>query len=87
MIKNKLIKKIKEILSPLALPAVIYAENLIGQGFGETKKQIAIDFILEKLPLFLLPFKSIIRTVFSEVFDFAVEAAVKKLHSVQTNLL
>ena len=51
--KNKIIKKVKDLLSPLALPAVIYAENLIGKGFGETKKQIAIDFILGKLPLFL----------------------------------
>ena len=36
MLKNKLTIKIKEILTPLALPAVIFAENLIGEGFGDT---------------------------------------------------
>ena len=75
--KNKIIKKVKDLLSPLALPAVIYAENLIGKGFGETKKQIAIDFILGKLPLFLIPFKTVIRKVFSELFDCMIEASVK----------
>ncbi len=84
--KNKIIKKVKDLLSPLTLPAVIYAEDLIGKGFGETKKQIAIDFILGKLPLFLIPFKTVIRKVFSELFDCMIEASVKKLHSIQEDL-
>lgn len=84
--KNKIIMKVKDLLSPLTLPAVIYAENLIGKGFGETKKQIAIDFILGKLPLFLIPFKTVIRKVFSELFDCMIEASVKKLHSIQEDL-
>lgn len=84
--KNNIIKKIKNLLAPLALPAVIYAENLIGKGFGETKKQVAIDFILGKLPIFLIPLKNVIRLMFSELFDFAIENAVKKLHIIQTNL-
>ncbi len=87
MIKNKLMQKVKSLLSPLALPAVIYAENLIGKGFGETKKQVAIDFILQKLPLFLLPFKGIIKNLFLDLFDFALESAVEKLHSIQTNII
>lgn len=84
--KNKIIKKVKDLLSPLALPAVIYAENLIGKGFGETKKQIAIDFIINKLPSFLLPFKGIIKNLLSDILDFAVELAVEKLHSIQQKL-
>ena len=84
--KNKIIKKVKDLLSPLALPAVIYAENLIGKGFGETKKQIAIDFIINSLPSFLLPLKSVIKRLLSDVLDFAVELAVEKLHSIQKNL-
>ncbi len=87
MFKNILTKKVKNLLSRLALPAVIYAENLIGKGFGETKKQIAIDFILEKLPVFLLPLKNVIKTMFLELFDFALESAVEKLHSIQTTIL
>ena len=85
-IKSSTCGKIKEILKHLSLPAVIYAENLIGKGFGETKKQIAIDFILGKLPLFLIPFKTVIRKVFSELFDCMIEASVKKLHSIQEDL-
>lgn len=86
MLKEKICDKMQEILKALALPAVIYAENLIGKGFGETKKQIAIDFILQKLPIFLLPFRSIIKRLLSDVLDFAVEVAVRKLHSIQENL-
>jgi len=86
MIKNTIVKRVKDLLAPLALPAVIYAENLIGSGFGKTKKQIAINFILGKLPLFLAPFKNIIQKIFSDLFDFAIESGVKKLHSIQETL-
>jgi len=79
-------ENIKNIINTLALPAVVYAENLIGKGFGETKKQIAIDFILEKLPIFLIPFKNIIKRLLRDLLDFVVEASVKKLHSIQQNL-
>ncbi|MCX4274518.1 MAG: hypothetical protein OSJ27_01905 [Candidatus Gastranaerophilales bacterium] len=85
-IKSSTCGKIKEILKHLSLPAVIYAENLIGKGFGETKKQIAIDFIINSLPSFLLPLKSVIKRLLSDVLDFAVELAVEKLHSIQKNL-
>ena len=87
MFKDKIIKKVKDLLAPLALPAVIYAESLIGKGFGETKKQIAIDFILQKLPVVLMPFRNLIKNMFYELFDFALESAVKKLHSIQSSLL
>ena len=55
MLKKKICDKVREFLSTISLPAVIYAENLVGKGFGDTKKEIAIDFILQKLPSFLLP--------------------------------
>ena len=61
-------------------------ENLIGKGFGETKKQIATDFIINALPSFLLPFKSVIKRLLSDVLDLAVELAVEKLHSIQKSL-
>lgn len=78
--------KTKEILKNLSLPAVIYAENLIGKGFGETKKQIATDFIINALPSSLLPFKGVIKRLLTDILDFAVELAVEKLHSIQKNL-
>ncbi len=86
LINSKACEKIKELLKRLSLPAVIYAENLVGKGFGETKKQIAIDFIINKLPSFLLPFKGIIKNLLSDILDFAVELAVEKLHSIQQKL-
>lgn len=86
MFKNILIKKVKSLLNTMVLPAVLYAENLIGKGFGEAKKQAAIDFILGKLPLFLVPFRGIIKKLLFDVLDFAIEEGVKKLHSIQKNL-
>ncbi len=86
IISTNACKKIQELLKTLSLPAVIYAENLIGKGFGETKKQIAIDFILNKLPVFLLPFRGVIKKLLSDVLDFAIELAVEKLHSIQQKL-
>lgn len=86
MFKNILTDKIKKTLNTLALPAVLYAENLIGTGFGETKKQIALDFILNKLPVWLLPFKAIIKRLLADLFDFVIEESVKKLHSIQQNV-
>ncbi len=46
--KNKIIKKVKDLLSPLALPAVIYAENLIGKGFWRNKKANCNRFYFRK---------------------------------------
>lgn len=86
MVKEFLIEKIRKILNAVALPAVIYAENLVGKGFGDTKKQIALDFIINKLPIWLLPFKKIIKNLLSDLFDFVIEEGVKKLHQIQQNL-
>jgi len=86
IINSKACGRIKEILKTLSLPAVIYAENLIGKGFGETKKQIAIDFIVNRFPSFLFPIKGIVKRLLSDVLDFAVELAVEKLHSIQQNM-
>ena len=86
MLKKKICDKVREFLSTISLPAVIYAENLVGKGFGDTTKEIAIDFILQKLPSFLLPFKGVIKKLLLDILDFAVEMAVKKLHSIQQKL-
>ena len=86
MLKKKICDKVREFLSTISLPAVIYAENLVGKGFGDTKKEIAIDFILQKLHSFLLPLKGVIKKLLLDILDFAVEMAVKKLHSIQQKL-
>ncbi len=86
MFKNILSKRVKNLLNTMVMPAILYAENLIGKGFGEAKKQAAIDFILGKLPVFLIPFKGIIKKLLFDILDFAIEEGVKKLHSIQKNL-
>ena len=86
MIKDVLIKRMKNYLNNMALPAVLYAEKLIGNGFGQTKKRVAVDFIIEGLPIFLYPFKGVIKRLILDLFDFVIEAAVKKLQLIQEKI-
>lgn len=83
MFKNK----IKIFLRKYAYQAVCYAENsLIGSGNGANKKEIAIDFLLSKLPLYLKPFVPLLKTVFNQIADELIELAVDKLHTAQAHL-
>ncbi len=86
MFKKLLINKLKKTFNKFAIPAVLYAENLIGSGFGETKKQIALDFIINRLPVCLLPFRGIIGKILADLLDFVIEEGVKKLHSMQNKI-
>ena len=86
MIKDVLIKRMKNYLNNMALPAVLYAEKLIGNGFEQTKKRVAVDFIIERLPIFLYPFKGVIKRLILDLFDFVIEAAVKKLQLIQEKI-
>lgn len=63
--------------------AVCYAEELIGSGNGKAKKEIAIDFMLSKLPVYLKPFTLIFRKYLNDIADVLIENAVKKLHTIQ----
>lgn len=84
--KKFIIEKLKNLINNMALPAVIYAENLLGSGLGSEKKEIAIEFILGRLPLFLLPIRSILKRLLYDLLDFVVEEGVKKLQNIQKNL-
>lgn len=75
--------KIENLYNKYAYRAVCYAEDLIGDGNGKYKKEIAIDYLISKLPLYLKPFSGIIRSVFNDIADTLIEKAVEKLHSVQ----
>lgn len=86
MLKKFLLKRVKDTLYALALPAALYAENLIGKGLGGKKKEVAIEFILSKMPVYLKPFRGIIKKILLDVIDFAVELGVSKLHTIQRNL-
>ena len=79
-------EKIKTLFTKYSYQAVVHAEELIGSGNGKYKKEIAIDFLISKLPLYLKPFSLIFRAFFNEIADVLIEKAVDKLHSVQRQL-
>lgn len=83
---KRLKERLKEILKGLALPGVLYAEQLIGAGFGEEKRKVAINFILDKMPLQFKPFKGIIKRFLADLLDLLVEAGVKKLHAIEKQM-
>ena len=75
-----MLKKIKAIIKNLAQKAVIIAEEELGSGNGQAKKQIAIEYIINNLP-FSAPIKQIISFLLSKMIDELVESAVEWLHS------
>ena len=64
--------KIKE----LAKSAVINAEEILGSNKGKQKKEMAIKFVIEKLPVPII-LKPIISVIFSSFIDEAIEFAVE----------
>ena len=63
--------KIKE----LAKSAVNNAEEILGSNKGKQKKEMAIKFVIEKLPVPIV-LKPIISIMFSSFIDEAIEFAV-----------
>ena len=71
MLKNLKIK-IKE----LAKSAVVVAEKALGSNKGKEKKKMAIEYIINRLPVPIL-LKPLICAVLSSFIDEAVEFAVE----------
>lgn len=69
-------KTLKAIIKETAFSAVKIAETTLGSGAGKKKKQLAIEFIVSKLPV-VQPFKSILVICLSKFIDKAVEQAVE----------
>lgn len=69
-------KTLKSIIRETAFSAVKMAETTLGSGAGKKKKQLAIEFIVSKLPV-VQPFKSILVFCLSKFIDKAVEQAVE----------
>ena len=63
--------KIKE----LAKSAVNNAEEILGSNKGKQKKEMAIKFVIEKLPVPIV-LKPIISIMFSSFIDEAIDFAV-----------
>ena len=75
-------KTIKETIKELAYSAVVMAETALGTGSGQDKKNMAIEFVVSRIPV-IQPFKSIIAIILSKFIDTAVEQAVIYMKSVQ----
>ena len=76
-------KFITQLFQKYAYKAVVYAEDLIGSGNGAHKKEIAIDYLLNKLPIYLKPFIPVLKPLLIQIADTLIEKAVEMLHTVQ----
>lgn len=81
--KEFITKKANETFKKLASKAVNYAENLLGSGTGAAKKELAIDFLLSKLPIYLKPMVPFFKQTLIKLADGLIEKAVEKFHKFQ----
>ena len=72
---------IKKMITDLAKNAVLVAEEELGSGKGQQKKQMAIDYIVSHLPFSGMT-KSIISIFLSRFIDSAVEVSVKYMNAL-----
>jgi len=72
---------LKNAIKELARNAVFVAEQELGTGKGQEKKQLAIDYIVKNLP-----FSSVVRNIvsifLSSFIDDAIEIAVSYMKSL-----
>ena len=69
-------KNLKVTIKELAKSAVVIAEKTLGSNKGKEKKKMAIEYIVNHIPVPVL-FKPLISTLFSSFIDDAVEFAVE----------
>ncbi len=72
--------KLKETIKELAKTAVVKAEEALGSQKGQQKKDMAIKYIVNNIPVFA-PLKPLISMLLSSFIDDAVEWAVKYMKS------
>lgn len=72
---------VKNKIKELAKKAVIVAEAEIGSGKGQEKKKLAIQYIINKLPLPMVA-KTIISILLSSFIDDVVEISVNYMNSL-----
>ncbi len=74
-----MVRTLKSIIRNLAHNAVLIAEDKLGSGNGQAKKQMAIDYIVNNLP-FPEWIKQVLSFFLSKMIDELVESAVEWLH-------
>lgn len=75
---DNLKSKIKEI----AVAAVEFAEETLGSNKGKQKKEMAVQYIVSRIPV-IQPFKTLIAMLLSSFIEDAVEFAVQYMKSVR----
>lgn len=73
--------KLREIINKLAKEAVLHSEELLGSGCGQQKKEMAINYVTERLPFSGFG-KKLVAILLSWLIDDAVEASVSYLNSL-----
>jgi len=71
-----MLKNLKVKIKELAKSAVVIAEKELGSNTGKQKKQMAIEYVLEHVPvpIFIKPFISLLLSSFiDDAIEFAVE--------------
>ncbi len=83
--KEIIIKKANQCFKNLVQKAIRYAEDLLGEGTGAVKKEMAIDFLLSKLPIYLKPLIPFFRESLIKLADGLIEKAIEKCADYRIN--
>ena len=76
-----MLKKLKTEIKELAKSAVIIAEKTLGSNTGKQKKQMAIEYVLNHIPLPII-LKPLISMFLSSFIDDAIEFAVEYMEAI-----
>lgn len=74
-------KNIKVTIKELAKSAVVKAERTLGSNKGKEKKKMAIEYIVNHLPVPVL-LKPLISILFTSFIDEAIEFAVEYMEEL-----
>lgn len=72
----------KKTVKVLADEAVKEAEKFLGAGKGDEKKEIAVNYVIGKLPVPGI-FKPALKLLLSDLIDESIEFAVRRLNAAK----
>ncbi len=75
-------KNLKTKIKEIAISAVKIAEETLGSNKGQQKKEMAIQYVVSRIPV-IQPFKQLVALLLSSFIDDAVEFAVEYTKSIQ----
>lgn len=89
MLKTIIKNLIKDTVEQLATVAVQKAEQTLGNGKGQEKKAMAVNYVMAKLrlPAFLEFLRPCIQNTLLAIIDEIIEIAVENLHDIQNKLM